>query len=178
MTIDSVAPDWQPVLEGKLVRLQPLKTNDFDVLYAAASDPLIWEIHPDPNRYQRPVFQRYFDGAIASGFAFLIHDRATGKAIGTSRYASYSAAHRTLEIGYTFLTREFWGGTYNRDLKTLMLNHAFQYVDEAYFVVGRKNFRSQGAMRKIGGVETTQPKFLRPDANLDSNLVFVIQRPR
>jgi RimJ/RimL family protein N-acetyltransferase len=56
--------DLQPTLTGTLLELRPLRLDDFDALFAAASDPLIWEQHPESDRYERTVFQRYFDGAI------------------------------------------------------------------------------------------------------------------
>jgi len=59
--------DLQPTLIGKAISLRPLRAEDFEALYAAASDPLIWEQHPEPLRYQRPVFEGFFASALASG---------------------------------------------------------------------------------------------------------------
>src|SRR3954470_4422749 len=78
--------DLQPTLTGKLIELRPLKTADFDELFAAASDPLIWEQHPENTRYMKEVFRTYFDGGMASGGAFAVIHRKTGKIIGSSRY--------------------------------------------------------------------------------------------
>jgi N-acetyltransferase len=98
------------------------------------------------------VFREFFDGALASGSAFAIVDHHTGAIIGSSRYHGFDAAAREIEIGWTFLAVEYWGGSYNREVKALMLEHAFQFVDTVVFWVGETNFRSQHAMEKIGGV--------------------------
>ena len=144
--------DLQPTLTGELIELRPLRRDDFEELYAAASDPLIWEQHPDPERYTREVFQRYFDGALQSGGAFAVIDRRTGTIIGSSRYHDYNEPAGEVEIGWTFLERAYWGGTYNREMKQLMLAHAFRFVRRVVFLVGPDNIRSQRAMEKIGGV--------------------------
>jgi RimJ/RimL family protein N-acetyltransferase len=145
--------DPQPVLEGSLVVLRPLRADDFEALYAAASDPLIWEQHPERNRHESEVFGAYFADQLASGGALIVHDAATGEAIGLSRYHGYDAERSEVEIGWTFLARRFWGGVYNRELKDLMLAHAFQFVDNVVFLVSPENTRSRRAVEKIGAVE-------------------------
>ena len=86
--------DLQPTLAGTLVRLRPLASEEFEALYAVASDPLIWEQHPEPLRYRREVFQKFFDGAIESKGAFAAINVASGKMIGSSRYYDYSPEQR------------------------------------------------------------------------------------
>ena len=141
--------DLQPTLTGELIALRPLRAADFDELYRAASDPLIWEQHPHPDRYKAEVFRNYFDGAISSGGAFAIIDRASGAIIGSSRYWNLQPPLE-VEIGWTFLERRFWGGQYNGELKALMIAHALRFVDRVVFVVGENNVRSQKALEKIG----------------------------
>jgi len=140
--------DLQPRLEGERIVLRPLEPHDFDALYAAARDPLIWELHPEPTRHEHAVFQRYFDGAIDSGGAFAIIDRATGRIIGSWRYCNLLPGE--VEIGWTFLERAYWGGTCNRELKRLMIEHALRFVPRVVFVVGERNYRSRRALEKIG----------------------------
>ncbi|HJQ12548.1 MAG TPA: GNAT family N-acetyltransferase [Gemmatimonadaceae bacterium] len=145
--------ELQPTLTGELVELRPLKDADFDVLYAVASDPLIWEVHPEPDRYKEDVFRRFFQTAMESGGAFVVVDRKTGNVIGSSRYSHYDPDKSEIEIGWTFLARSHWGGVYNREMKRLMLRHAFQFVERVVLLVGPQNFRSRRAVEKIGGVE-------------------------
>jgi RimJ/RimL family protein N-acetyltransferase len=144
--------DLQPTLEGELVRLRPLRADDWDNLYGVASDPLIWEQHPCNDRYQEEVFREYFRGALECGGALLIMDAADDRVIGSSRFDRYDAEKSEIEIGWTFLARSHWGGVYNRELKKLMLDHAFRFVQSVVFLVGPKNVRSQKAVEKIGGV--------------------------
>jgi len=136
-------------LQNEWVTATPLQAADFDILYHAASDPLIWEQHPNKNRWQRTEFTNYFKGAMESGSAFLVRDTASGEVIGSSRYV-YDEAQQILSIGYTFFIRPHWGGGYNRALKKLMLDHAFRYVDTVYFYIGAVNKRSQIAIERIG----------------------------
>lgn len=154
--------NWQPIhLKNELVKLTPLTQNDFDKLYAVASDPLIWEQHPSSDRYQRNVFQEFFNGALASQSAFLIIDQATSQVIGSTRYYD-SKENESVAIGFTFLAKEYWGGRYNRAVKTLMLDYAFQYVDKVIFHIGANNLRSQIATTAFGAVKTGE--FVTEDA--------------
>lgn len=143
--------ELQPTLRGDLLELRPLRADDFDALFAAASDPLIWEQHPESDRYTAEKFRRYFDGAMQSGGAFAVIDRMTGRIIGSTRYHGYDPASREIEIGWTFLARSHWGGAHNREMKRLLLEHAFGFVDRVVFLVGPHNIRSQRAVEKIGG---------------------------
>jgi N-acetyltransferase len=166
--------DLQPTLTGDLIELRPLRPDDFDALFSAASDPLIWEQHPERDRYQRDVFQKYFDGALESKGAFAIIERKSGRIIGSSRYCNLDLTNREVEVGWTFLERQFWGGTYNRELKKLMLDHAFRFVDRVVFVVGEQNFRSQKALAKIGASFLKKVQLPANDGIIRTNVVFVI----
>ncbi len=168
--------DLQPRLSGNLIELRPLRSDDFDALFRAASDPLIWEQHPENDRYQRDVFQTYFNGALESKGAFAIIDRKSGRIIGSSRYCNLDPRDSEVEIGWTFLEREFWGGRYNGELKKLMLDHAFQLVDRVVFVVGEDNLRSQKALQKIGAKFLKRKSVPARDGTMVSNVVFVITR--
>ncbi len=166
--------DLQPTLTGKLITLRPLRPEDYDALFAAASDPLIWEQHPEPDRYQRQVFQRYWDTALESGGAFAVIERKTGRVIGSTRYHNLKPAESEVEIGWTFLARQYWGGEYNGEMKRLMLDHAFRFVTSVVFVIGEKNLRSQQAVKKIGAEYWKESGRRTPDGG--KNLVFVIRR--
>ena len=144
----------QPVLVGELVEVRPLRADDFAELYQAAADPLVWEQHPEPDRWRIDVFRAYFAEHLASGGALAIVDRASGAPIGATRYDHLDAAQSEVEIGWTFLARPYWGGAYNADLKRIMLEHAFQSVDRVVLLVGEENFRSRRAVEKLGAVET------------------------
>ena len=143
----------QPFLKGPLLELRPLRPEDFDDLFAVASDPLIWEQHPHNTRYQEEVFRKFFRDALASGGALVAVDSETGRVIGSTRYAGYDKEKSQVEIGWTFLARSHWGGVYNGEMKRLMLEHAFKSVHNVVFTIGIKNLRSQKAVEKLGAVQ-------------------------
>lgn len=146
--------DLQPRLEDELIILQPLKEQDFEALYAAASDPLIWEQHPVKERYKRDVFlENFFQSAIESKGALLVLEKKTGIVMGSSRFYNLHEKESDIEIGWTFLARPYWGGRYNQAMKALMMNHAFQFVDNIIFRIGENNWRSRKAVEKIGGIQ-------------------------
>jgi RimJ/RimL family protein N-acetyltransferase len=168
--------ELQPTIENHWIKLEPLRSADFEALYSVASDPLIWEQHPNTDRYRREVFATYFEGAIGSGGAFRVIDNTNQTLIGSSRYYDLDDERRLIAIGYTFMARSRWGGEYNRALKSLMLGHAFQYVDRVLFHVGIKNLRSRRAMEKLGGVligETAISYYGEPS---HPNVVYKIDR--
>jgi N-acetyltransferase len=164
--------DLQPILEGKLLRLRPLQPGDFQELYAVASDPLIWEQHPNSDRYQEEVFREFFREGLESGGALIAIDAKDGRVIGSSRFHGYNEEKSEIEIGWSFLARSHWGGEYNGEMKELMLRHAFQFVNSVIFVIGTRNLRSQKAIEKIGGVRVGS----RVDKNDRDNFVYQITK--
>ena len=139
----------QELANGSLV-LKPLREEDFDRLFAAAADPSIWAGHPAKDRYRKEVFDEYFRALMQRQTAFVVIDRASEVAIGSSAY--YQAPDRadSVSIGFTFLRRTSWGGSVNFDLKSLMLDHAFESYEEVWFHIAPTNIRSQKAMAKLG----------------------------
>ena len=97
------------------------------------------------------MFREFFRVALASASALVAIDLADGRVVGSSRYHDYSPEARTIEIGWSFLVRSHWGGRYNTEMKRLMLDHIFAFVDEVHFVIGPQNIRSQRAIQRVGG---------------------------
>jgi RimJ/RimL family protein N-acetyltransferase len=170
METKSRAFDLQPTLKGKLLELRPLRPDDFHRLYAVGSDPLIWEQHPVKDRCNENVFRKFFQEALDSGGALIAIDSKDGRVIGSSRFYGYDKERSEVEIGWTFLARSHWGGVYNREMKELMLRHAFTFVDRVVFLVGPENLRSQRAVEKIGGVRAGS----RRDADGRDSFVYQI----
>jgi RimJ/RimL family protein N-acetyltransferase len=167
--------ELQPRLHNALIRLEPLTAADFAALYGIAADPLIWEQHPSKDRYQREVFANYFKGAMESGGAFRVHDARDGRLIGSSRYYEHDAAARKISIGYTFLARSHWATGHNRALKTLMLDHAFRFVDRVLFHVGVDNWRSRKAMEKLGAIYVGEEPVSYYGEAARPNVIFKIE---
>lgn len=165
--------DAQPHLLGKLVELRPLREADFSALYAVASDPMIWEQHPEPNRYEERRFRDFFTDQLASGGSLLAIDRPAARVIGMSRFHGYDSGRSEVEIGWSFLARSHWGGVYNGELKSLMLGHAFRFVQSVVFLVHPDNIRSQRAVQKLGATKVGE----RTDGSGNPSLAYVIARP-
>lgn len=168
--------DLQPHLKGELLELRPLATDDWDELFAVASDPMIWEQHPEQDRYTENVFRTFFKGALESGGAFVIIDRQTQRIIGSTRFYGYDAKKSQIEIGWTFLARKYWGGRYNAELKRLLLNHAFKFVGSVVFFVGEENVRSQKAMEKVGAVKVGTATRTYGNRQPARNVKYVIRK--
>jgi N-acetyltransferase len=169
--------ELQPRLIGELIEVRPLAPDDWEHLFAVASDPLIWEQHPAWDRYREDVFREFFREALETGSAFVVIDRKTGEIIGSSRYFGFDPQESVVEIGWTFLARAYWGGNYNGELKRLMLDHAFRFVERVVFVIGVTNFRSQKAVEKIGGVRVGRRDKVVPRGVVES-FVYEIRRPK
>jgi len=177
--------DRQPVLEGERLLLRPLRADDWDALYAVASDPLVWEVHPAPDRWQEPVFRAFFADALDKGGALTVIDKhvlssaegASSQVIGSSRMQAYDPADGgSVEIGWTFLARSHWGGETNREMKRLMLAHALRFVERVRFRVGEANWRSRRAMEKIGGRLTDEHDLAETASGPTVHVVYEITR--
>jgi RimJ/RimL family protein N-acetyltransferase len=169
--------DLQPHLKGELIELRPLAPGDWDELFAVASDALIWEQHPENDRYKEEVFKIFFEGAPESGGAFVVVDTKTQQIIGSTRFHGYDPEKSEIEIGWTFLARKYWGGRYNAEMKQLMLAHAFRFVENVVFFVGENNIRSQKATEKIGAVKNGTAKKVYGNRPASLNIRYIIRKP-
>jgi len=166
----AVSFDLQPNLKGDLIELRPLRPEDIHDLYGVASDPLIWQQHPVPDRYKEDIFKSFFRQSLESRGALIAIACKDGRVIGSSRFHGYDADRSEIEIGWTFLARSHWGGVYNGEMKRLMLRHAFRFVTSVIFLIGPGNLRSQRAVEKIGAVRTGS----RPDGEDRESFVYEV----
>jgi RimJ/RimL family protein N-acetyltransferase len=170
--------DLQPNLEGELIELRPLTSEDWTDPFSVASDPLIWEQHPESDRYKEDVFKLFSREALECGGAFVIIDMKSQRIIGSTRFYGYDPQKSEIEIGWTFLARNYWGGRYNRELKHLMLAHAFKFVENVVFYVGQTNVRSQKATERIGGIKDGLVKKVYGNRPPSLNVRYVIKKPK
>lgn len=166
----------QPILENENVKLVPLDQTDFEQLFAVASDPLVWEQHPNKDRYKREVFENFFKGAMESGGAFKIIETNTGEIAGSTRFYDYNPDDNSIFIGYTFYGRKFWGSKLNPQVKKLMLDYIFQFVDKVNFHVGKDNIRSQKAIEKLGAKKVDEVNVAYAYEPERLNVVFEIKK--
>ena len=168
--------DPQPVLTGESLILRPLTADDWDGLFAVGSDPGVWELHPVSDRYREDAFRAYFDERLASGGALVATDQRSGAIVGTSSYGGWSTTNGSVEIGWTFLARSHWGGTTNREMKRLMMAHAFGFVDTVTFRIGDHNYRSRAALEKIGGILTDRVEPIVINGTTINHITYAITK--
>ncbi|MDR6486152.1 RimJ/RimL family protein N-acetyltransferase [Chryseobacterium vietnamense] len=166
----------QPVLENEEFQLIPLQQGDFESLYEVASDPKVWEQHPNKDRYKKEVFENFFTGAIESKGAFKIIEKATGDVLGSSRYYDFDKEDNHIFIGYTFYGTKSWGKGINPQVKKLMLDYIFQYVDKVHFHIGKENFRSQTALERLGGQKVAEEEVAYFGEPSRTNFVYEIKK--
>ncbi|MPS73780.1 MAG: N-acetyltransferase [Chryseobacterium sp.] len=166
----------QLIIENENVKLIPLKASDLEKLFSVASDPKIWEQHPNKDRYKRDVFETFFRGAMESRGAFKIIDKESNEIAGSTRFYDYNPEENSIFIGYTFYGRKFWGSKLNLQVKKLMLDHIFQYVDKVNFHVGKDNIRSQKAMEKLGAKKVDEVNVAYYGEPEKLNIVFEINK--
>jgi len=168
----------QPTLQNEHVTLAPLKESDFEVLYKVASDPLIWEQHPNPDRYKLDIFKNYFEGAIQSKGAFLVQDSKTKEIIGCTRFYDYNEKDKSILIGYTFLARSHWGGKFNPEMKKLMIDYAFSFADKILFHIGSNNIRSQTAIQRLGAKKIGEEMIAYHGESKKLNFIYSIENKK
>lgn len=170
--------DIQPNrLKNNIVTLVPLQETDFDRLYLLASNPLVWAQHPTPTRYKREIFQNYFDGAIQSKGAFIVLDSQTNEVVGGTRFYDINNDLKTIKIGYTFIGIDFWGKNFNKNMKKLMLDYAFETFNAVLFDIGASNIRSQKAIQKIGATKIDEQLITYYGEERKLNFVYQITKP-
>ncbi|WP_312819437.1 GNAT family N-acetyltransferase [Kaistella carnis] len=166
----------QPTLENENIKLIPLQESDFERLFVVASDPEVWAMHPNKERYKREVFQNFFTGALESKGAFLIIDKNSGEVLGSTRFYDFNEKDKSIFIGYTFYGTKSWGKNINASVKKMMLDYIFQFVDKVIFHVGADNIRSVKAMNKLGAENLGEEEVAYFGEASKMNVVFQIKK--
>ena len=166
----------QPILENEKYQLIPLQKGDFELLYEVASNPEVWEQHPNKDRYKREVFKNFFQGAIESEGAFKIVEKATGNILGSTRYYDFDESKNSIFIGYTFYGTSSWGKGINPHIKNMMLDYIFQFIEKVHFHIGKENFRSQIALERLGGQKIAEEDVAYFGEPKRTNFVYEIRK--
>ncbi|OWK73158.1 GNAT family N-acetyltransferase [Flavobacteriaceae bacterium JJC] len=166
----------QTILANENFKLIPLQENDFERLYDVASDPKVWEQHPNKERYKREVFENFFKGAIESKGAFLVVSKDSGEVLGCTRFYDFDEENSSILVGYTFYGRNSWGKNVNPQIKKVMLDYIFQYVETVIFHVGKDNIRSQIAMERLGAEKIREEEIAYFGELPKINVVYEIKK--
>jgi N-acetyltransferase len=144
------------VMEGKIVRLEPLANRHEQELFEAAQDERVWRWMPHDPSGSRESFRAWLEGALAASSAgteaaFATVDVATGEPVGSTRYLALRPEHRGLEIGWTWLAPTRWQTGANVEAKLLMLEHAFERLGclRVEFKTDSRNERSRAALAAL-----------------------------
>ena len=137
--------------ENDSISLLQIKKESFEELYLVASNPVIWEQHPESDRWKKEKFSIFFENGIQNKFGFLlIFDKCKKEIIGSTRFYSYDEEEQAIRIGFTFIAQKYWGTSINLQVKKMMLDYTFKFLDKVYFDIGINNFRSRKAVEKLG----------------------------
>jgi len=146
------------VLKGTTVELWPLEEELLEELYMAAADKELWKLVPF-DCSDRDMFYKLYRLALSerergAQYPFVIFHKPAKKLIGSTRFFEIYPDDKKLEIGWTWITREFWGTTVNFECKLLLLTYCFDVLKTNRVQLKTKdtNFRSRKAIEKIGGV--------------------------
>ncbi|APA93274.1 MULTISPECIES: GNAT family N-acetyltransferase [Myroides] len=152
---------WIPyptVLEGTTVDLIPLEKEHLEELYQASADKELWRLVPTDCSDRDTFYDNYQNALIAREkglqYPFVIIDKRTQKIIGSTRFFEMYEADKKLEIGWTWITQEYWGSVVNLECKLLLLTYCFEVLKTNRVQLKTKdtNIRSRKAIEKIGGV--------------------------
>ncbi|HTO16956.1 MAG TPA: GNAT family N-acetyltransferase [Edaphocola sp.] len=168
----------QTRLENDKVMLLPLEAADFEAVYIPASNPEVWNQHPNKERWQRSVFENFFNGALESKGAFKIMDKKENLVIGCTRFYDYDQEDDSIYIGYTYFGKDHWGQGFNREVKHLMLDYIFQYVSKVKLHIGAENYRSQSSIEKIGAVKIAEEKVAYFGESTKLNFLYLIEKEK
>jgi N-acetyltransferase len=147
------------ILNGKTVRLEPLRLEHASALAEVGLIPELWRLQPSPITtidemvaYVQNALNEQRNG---TGLPFVIVDQATQQLIGSTRYMDITSQHKRLEVGATWLTSNFQRTSANAEAKLLLLTHAFESLGiiRVVFKTETLNYQSRKALNRIGAVE-------------------------
>jgi N-acetyltransferase len=169
-------------LEGRHVRLEPLKAHHVEPLLKAAADPRIWEFTTVVMRTPADM-QKYVETALdwqnaGTAVPFVTMERGSHRVIGSTRFANIDRDHRRAEIGWTWLNPEYWRTAMNSEAKYLMLRHAFEQwkCARVELKTHAKNARSRAAILRLGATEegTLRHHMIQPDGSFRDSVYYSI----
>lgn len=173
----------EPVtLEGKSVRLEPLRVDHLPALCRVGLDEAIWRwtanIVKDESDIERYVREALADQAVGKAVPFVTIEAATGTVVGSTRFGNIDPVNRKAEIGWTWINPQWQRTAINTEAKLLMLTHAFDALRcrRVELKTSTRNARSRAAMLRIGATEegTLRQHMINPDGSSRDSVYFSI----
>ena len=169
-------------LESPRVRLEPLDESHLPGLAEAISDGELWNLGVTsvPRPEQLPAFLDAAQSAFAAGreLAFATIDKCSGRIAGSTRFRCIEAAHRRVEIGFTFIGRSWQRSHVNSEAKLLMLEHAFEnwQVNRVELLTDLLNHASRNAIARLGAREEglLRSHMVMRDGRIRDSVIFSI----
>jgi RimJ/RimL family protein N-acetyltransferase len=175
--------DLSPVvLEGHVVRLEPLGLHHVEGLSAVGLDPSLWALTTtritSPDDMRRYIEVAMAEQAAGTALPFATVERSSGTLVGSTRFGSAAPEHRRVEIGWTWISPRWQRTGINTEAKYLMLRHAFEVMGarRVEFKTNAMNARSRAAMLRIGCTEegTMRQHMIQPDGSSRDSVYFSV----
>src|ERR687896_888358 len=169
----------EPVtLTGAHVVLEPVAERHHADLLAAAQDDLVWAWLPYPRPQTEADVAAMLTAERAIAFPFAQVEAASGRAVGVTTYRDVDERHRTLEIGGTWLGRQWWRTALNTEAKLLFIGHAFEALgaNRVALKTDIRNERSQAAIARLGAVRegVLRHQYVRRDGSLRDTVMYSV----
>ncbi|MEO5815817.1 MAG: GNAT family protein [Gemmatimonadaceae bacterium] len=169
-------------LEGTVVRMEPLTLAHVPALSEVGLDPSLWALTTISVKSDADM-RAYVEEALAeqkagTALPFATVEQASGRVIGSSRFGNYVAAHKRVEIGWTWIAPAWQRTAVNTDAKLLMLTHAFETLGcrRVELKTSSRNAKSRAAMLRIGCAEegTLRQHMINADGSSRDSVYFSI----
>jgi RimJ/RimL family protein N-acetyltransferase len=182
------------ILEGDIVRLEPLSLAHADALTMAGADPSVFRWTQLPGMrwtYEQgcleapshALVQGYIEQAqswqkAGTALPFATIAKSLGRAVGSTRFANIDVANKRAEIGWTWLANDWQKSGANTEAKLLMLQHAFERMGciRVEFKTDRRNDKSRAALLRIGAVQEgiLRQHMVLPDGTYRDSVYFSV----
>jgi len=170
------------ILEGRGVRLEPMRADHESALRAAAADGELWRLRftsvPEPENTRAYIEAALADREKAVRVPWVVRELSGGRVVGSTSYHDIIPAARRIEIGYTWYALSWQRTHVNTACKLLLMEHAFDTLGCS--VVGWRtdnlNLRSQAAIERLGATKdgVIRRQQLRRDGTLRDTVMYSV----
>jgi len=172
------------ILEGNIVRLEPLSEIHCEGLCSAICDGELWNLYttlvPHPENINAFLHQANSNYEAGDGLAFAIIEKSNNRVVGSTRYMKANLANKRLEIGFTFLGKTWQKTKINTEAKYLLLAHAFEKlaINRIELITDYLNSTSRNAILRLGAKEEgiLRSHMIMPNGRVRDSVLYSIVR--